>query len=148
MGASRRLSLIPLVFTLLFASYGMAAEAEGRMNPSSDSSRFQPLPLRKDIASTEIASPALVWGTIVLATLGAVAALLVRGRSPGTRWFRRPLLAESMGSPRVVGSKAITQHASLHVIEWFDERLLVAATPSGVTVISRKSVPASVNDEA
>jgi flagellar biogenesis protein FliO len=98
--------------------------------------RFPELPLRRDAASgTGVAG----WLVIVL-VLAAAAGLVWKRRFAGP--------ARSTPGIVVAASRPLTTHASLHVVEWEGERLLLACTPGSADVISRRPIGASEKEAA
>jgi hypothetical protein len=86
--------------------------------------------LRRD-ASEASGSSAIAW--LAVALLGAVAGTLY--------WARRsPRVAARTGGVSVSPARGLNANASLHVVEWEGERMLLACTAHSVVVLSRRAL--------
>jgi flagellar biogenesis protein FliO len=86
------------------------------------------LPLRRDAAG----DPSMVSAWIFLGVLVVAAAAAV--------WFGRRRKASAGAPPTLqrIESLALTSHASLHVVRWGDEELLMGCAQAGIEVVSRR----------
>lgn len=99
---------------------------------------FGSLPLQRGEAS---APSAFGWGEM----LGAIVLLAVlltalqhvrrRGTAPGMKWWRAKT---ATGGLRAGPAVRLTPAASVHVLQWGSEELLVACTGSSVTLLARR----------
>jgi len=111
-----------------------AASATRRLSPA--------LPLKRDGASDLSADKVLVATTVLLAlALGAGYLLLRRngGLAAGmsARWGGR-----NAAAVRSSGRLPLSQHASVHVVQWGDEELLLGTTAQQVTLLAKRPLPA------
>ncbi|AMO22190.1 hypothetical protein GCM10027034_24970 [Ramlibacter solisilvae] len=97
-------------------------------------SQFPQLPLKREPAAQDSVSAAWGWSALLLLAVAGVLVALKR-RSPLT-------VRSAQGAPKPVGSASLTPHATLHVVEWRGEQLLLACTPHAVTVVSRHELTA------
>jgi hypothetical protein len=120
----------------VFGLSGPAGAQEAGVAARAASSQFPDLPLRRDEGSMN--GGAIAW--LLVAIAAAVAASLYwRRRSMGTI-PQRPSVV-------VLPARSLTTHATLHVIEWERERVLVATTSQSVTVISRQPIDAAASPQ-
>lgn len=125
---SRALRAASVVLALLLCVGGMASGQEASEKSAPSSPALPELPLRRD-AGDAPGSSAIGW--IAVALLAAVACTLY--------WTRRsPRLAVRSAGVSVSLARSLTAHASLHVVEWEGERLLLACTAQSVAVLSRR----------
>ena len=119
------LAALLCVFTLQCTAQTQAADLASR----AASSQFSNLPLRRDEPAASIGN-APVW--VALTLVGVFAAI----------WFARRRGAGGLVRPTAVAvspGRALTAQASLHVVEWEGETMLVACTAHSVTVVSRRA---------
>lgn len=106
---------------------------------ASAQSQFPQLPLRRDAAAGDSVAETLGWAALlVIGAAGAALVVLRRGVLPRIRadaWLRSS--AGNTG-PKLLGRTALTQQASLHVVEWHGEELLLGCTAQSVAVLSRR----------
>jgi flagellar biogenesis protein FliO len=95
---------------------------------NASTAQFPQLPLMRDAERSD-SGASLAWIGVVL--LAVVAFAFVWKRRIGV-----PLRAGAGIS--VQPGRSLTTHASLHVVEWEGERLLVACTPQSVSVLARR----------
>lgn len=127
----------------LLASLAMAQPARAQGQPpevaASAPTQFPQIPLRRDAPAGDSAAETLGWAALLLiAAAGAALVILRRGALPGMRagaWLRPPAGATG---PKLLGRTALTQQASLHVVEWHGEELLLGCTAQSVGVLSRR----------
>jgi hypothetical protein len=108
----------------------LRAQEATRAAPAA-SSQFPELPLRRDEGS--VSGGVMAWGVVAIAA--ALAASWYWRRRASHAGLRRPSVV-------VLPGRALTTHASLHVVEWEEERLLIACTAQSVTVVSRRPIDA------
>jgi flagellar biogenesis protein FliO len=87
------------------------------------------LPLRRDAANDS--SMTAAW--LFLGVLAAAAVAAIRFRR-----LRKPA-ANARPALQRIESLALTSHASLQVVRWGDEEMLLGCTPGAIEVISRRS---------
>ncbi len=122
--------------TLLLGASAAQAQAD---NAPAASTQFPQLPLKHEPAVTGAAPEALAWtALLVLAAAGLGVGLLKRrtgGWATGPkRWLGR---AADAATPHLVVRSALTPQASLHVVAWRGEELLLGCTPHSVTLLAR-----------
>jgi hypothetical protein len=104
------------------------------------------LPLRKDPEPVDAGTwlPALV----LLALLVAAGGLAVwhRGGAALAAAMKRTLRSEHRPGPARVSSVALTPQASIHVVHWQGEELLLGCTAQQVTLLARKPGAATLGD--
>jgi hypothetical protein len=124
----RTLRTASVVLALLLCTGGMAGGQETARQSAPPGSTLPELPLRRD-ASDAPGSSAIGW--IAVALVAVVAGTLY--------WTRRaPRLAVRSAGVSASQARSLTAHASLHVVEWEGERLLLACTAQSVAVLSRR----------
>jgi hypothetical protein len=100
---------------------------------------FPQLPLKRDSASEVSTLQALGWAVLLSVTAAGGLLLIRRKTGPetasGTRWLRA---AAKPGTPKLLGRTLLTQQASVHVIEWDGEELLLGCTPQAVSLLGRR----------
>lgn len=121
------------------------AAAQGAPAPGVAASGPLALPKSLPLKRGELGAPtgsSVLAAAAVLAVIVAAGLLLVRRGPPGAlqRWKARR--TESGGGFVRVASQSLTPHASVHVVRWSDEELLLACTAQQVTVIARKPAQA------
>lgn len=112
------------------ASTGVATGASGASQAALPAS----LPLRRDASG---AGDGGGWAApLLLLTLAGAGGAWAGWR----RLVRRRVPADAVPSQRIVRtcSQALTPHASLHVVQWHGEELLLACTGQQVSVIGRR----------
>ena len=120
----------------LFGPLAGARAQESPRQPAASSPQFPQLPLRRDEPETTSLG-AFAW----------VAGLLIVGVAGAWYWRRRMAPAPARPSAlAIMPARSLTAHASLHVVRWEHEELLLACTPQNVTVISRR--PIAPTDES
>ena len=121
--------VLPPAAAQAVAAPGAAASAPSALPKS--------LPLKREQGGAPAGSSALVTAAALLVLVGA-GLLVLRRAPPGAlqRWKARR--AESGGGFVRLASQSLTPHASVHVVRWSDEELLLACTAQQVTVIARK----------
>ena len=111
-------------------------------NASQSSSLSGSLPLRKeaDPPDTSLWMPAVV----LLALLGVAGGVVVwqRGAGAFTAGLRRRPAREARRGPDRLSSLVLTPQASVHVVQWQGEELLIGCTAQQVTVLCKRERPA------
>jgi hypothetical protein len=138
-----RLRAIVAALALSFGCTQAASDAEPAHPASAPASarvQFPELPLRRDAAAGESAAASIAWAVLFLAVVAGAGFILVRkggvaGLRPGAGWPRAG--ASNAGRPVSLGRTALTQQASVHVIEWKGEELLLGCTSHSVTLLAR-----------
>lgn len=102
--------------------------------------QFPELPLRRDAAPGESTAASIAWAVLFLAVVAGAGFVLVRrggiaGLRPGAGWPRPG--TSNAGRPVSLGRTALTQQASVHVIEWKGEELLLGCTSHSVALLAR-----------
>jgi flagellar biogenesis protein FliO len=122
------------------AALGMAlpfALAAQPVVPSAPASGpFGNLPLQRDAMGAD----AMAWTT----QLG-IAVLLILAAAFACRWLRHRGPLRSGGTLRSISAVRLTPAASVHVVQWGDDEMLIACSGSGVTLLARR--PAAVAAE-
>lgn len=128
----------------LLVSLGCAqaapAESPVAQRPASGQVQFPDIPLRRDHAAGESAGAAVAWAVLFLAVVAGVGLVVVRKggrgglRRPAAGWLRA---GANDKVPKVLGRMALTQQASVHVVEWKGEELLLGCTSQTVAVLAR-----------
>ena len=115
------------------------AQVEPPAVAASGQSQFPQIPLRRDTAAGPSMGESVGWTVLVLVALAGAGLVLVRRRAVfGARasgWLR-PEPARS--SPKLLARTALTPQASLHVVEWQGEELLLGCTPQTMAVLARR----------
>lgn len=105
-----------------------------------------PLPLRRDVEPVDAGTwmPALV----LLALLVVAGGLVVWHRGSGVlaAAMKRTAPGQRAGPARV-SSVALTPQASVHVVHWQGEELLLGCTPQEVTLLARRPGPPATGDQ-
>lgn len=102
------------------------------------------LPLKRDEASDASPEQVLVAVTVVLALALGAGYLVLRRNGGGLaagmsgRWGSRDAAVV-----RSRGRLPLSQHASVHVVQWGDEELLLGSTAQQVTLLAKRQLPAS-----
>src|ERR1700749_1606478 len=127
--ARRLLFAICVALTLLASTPGAVYAQDTSAAPMAQ------LPLKRE-PSAQDASLLSPWGWSALLLLGVAGALSVA-------WKRRrpPDQRGAQDAPRPMSRASLTPQASLHVVEWRGERLLLACTPHAVSVLARHELP-------
>ncbi|HSW16769.1 MAG TPA: flagellar biosynthetic protein FliO [Ramlibacter sp.] len=104
------------------------------------------LPLRRDAADTASADVPWFTGLLLLGPLAAAGVALVRYQ--GGSILPRRIRAGATARPELtrVASQSLTAQASVHVIRWGGEELLVGCTPAQVSLLSRRPLDATPDD--
>jgi hypothetical protein len=105
------------------------------------------LPLRKepDMAETSLWVPAL----LLLACVAVAGGILAWQRGGGVfTAMVKHLPRETRGAPARVASLALTAQASVHVVRWQDDELLVGCSGQQVTVLATRKASAGPGDAA
>ncbi|HEY8360372.1 MAG TPA: flagellar biosynthetic protein FliO [Ramlibacter sp.] len=94
------------------------------------------LPLRREEPAAPPSAVGAASAALLLAALAA-GGLLAWRRGPAglQQWRSRRSGAAALAR---VSSQALTPHASIHVVHWSDEELLLGCTAQQVTVIARR----------
>lgn len=131
---SRRWIAAVALLAGLLASAAFALPAAG----GASAPAFGSLPLQRGEAST---AAAFGWGEM-LGAIVLLAVLLValqyvrrRGGASGMKWWAAKPAA---GGLRAGAAVRLTPAASVHVLQWGSEELLVACTGSSVTLLDRR----------
>jgi hypothetical protein len=132
----RLAALSMMVLMTQFAAHGQNVPAAAASSPTS----FPQLPLKRDSNSNLSAVESFGWTALLLAAAAAAAFALVRrkawaGKDGRPSWLRP---AAKPGTPNLVSRTMLTQHASLQVIEWNGEELLLGCTPHTVSLLVRR----------
>ena len=101
---------------------------------------FPQLPLKRDSAPDASIVESLGWAALLLAAAGAAGFLAVQrktwaGKGLGFKWLRA---APQPGTPKPLAHTPLTQQASLHVVEWDGEELLLGCTSHTVSLLARR----------
>ena len=101
---------------------------------------YAQIPLQRDAAADGSAIASAGWAALFLAVVAGAGFVIVRRKSiAGPRqsagWLRRAEPAPS--TPKPLGRLPLTPQASLHVIEWQGEELLLGCTSQSVSVLAR-----------
>lgn len=137
----RRSLAILAALALSFGCARSAQEAGQRPTaPASSQVQFPDLPLKRDATASASASGSVAWTVLFLAVVAGVGMVLIRRRGveglrPPPGWFRAG--ASNAGVPVARGRTALTQQASVHVVEWKGEELLLGCTPHSVALLAR-----------
>ena len=94
--------------------------------------RYGDLPLRRDADGD--AAGSMAWAGVVLLVVLAAAFLWRKKIAPPARGGQ---------TINVASGRPLTSSASLHVVEWEGERLLVGCTPQSVEVLARRTIEAN-----
>lgn len=105
------------------------------------------LPLRRDKPDNDAGNAGFGLGVTLLAGLLGLALFFVIRRRPGSSapaW--KDLLSvkvsgKGQGTLSRVSSQTLTAQASVHVVTWHGEELLLGCTPQSVTVLARHPAP-------
>jgi hypothetical protein len=133
---------------LLATPVSACAQAVG-MRATASQPAFSQLPLKRDSSSETSTVESLAWATLLLGALTAAGFIAVRrtawaGKVEGPNWLRPAI---KVGSPKPLARTPLTQHASLHVIEWHSEELLIGCTAQSISLLARRA-SSSVADDA
>lgn len=107
-----------------------------------DGAEFPQLPLKRDSDSDRSLAGSTGWAVVFLAVLAGVGFVLVRrktGISPKGRWNWPHRAPDSMALT-VLERSALTSQASLHVVRWNAEELLLGCTSNEITLLARRPV--------
>lgn len=101
---------------------------------------YAQIPLQRDAAADGSTAASAGWAALFLAVLAGAGFVVARRKSvagPGKSggWLRRAESAQS--TPKPLGRLPLTPQASLHVIEWQGEELLLGCTSQAVSVLAR-----------
>ncbi|ROZ63200.1 flagellar biosynthetic protein FliO [Ramlibacter sp. WS9] len=121
---------------------GSAPDVGAQIAPPASSasaaSPFSQIPLRRDSAADGSAAASAGWAVLFVAVVAGVGLLLIRRKAgagvPGG-WLRP---ASGKQLPKALGRVPLTPQASLHVVEWQGEELLLGCTAQSVTVVARR----------
>jgi len=138
---ARRVLAVVVVVLWCVAAALPPATAQGTGAPgviaSAPSALPKTLPLKREEASVSAGSPALVAAG-VLVVIAAAGLLALRRGAPGALQRWKAGRADPGGSFVRLSSQSLTPHASVHVVRWSGEELLLACTAQQVTVLARK----------
>lgn len=138
---SQVLSFVLLPLALAQAAPGHTASAEAQ--PAA-------IPFRVDAGSDRSITQSAVLTLVFLAVVAGAGLVSIRYRKrSGPRrsgsWLW-PVASSSKLKP--LEQTSLTQHASVHVIEWNGEELLLGCTSHSVALLARKSVGDSPSDNS
>jgi hypothetical protein len=104
---------------------------------SSAPAQFPQLPLKRDLPAEGPLHESAGWAALlVLALVGAGLIMARRQRWSVTGGWRRA--DAKTAAPKRMGSTVLTQQASLHVVQWNGEELLLGCTSQSVSLLSRR----------
>ncbi len=108
---------------------------------ASGQAQFSQLPLRRDTGLGESIAESAGWAVLFVAVLAAAGFVMVRRRAlpglgPGSHWLRP---AAKTSVPKALWRTSLTQQASLHLVEWQGEELLLGCTPQSVSLLARRA---------
>lgn len=144
-----RCTRLQAIMAVLALSMGCALAAPqtgpGPQATASGQVQFPEIPLRRDGATGESGAGSVAWALLFLAVVAGVGFALVRkggtaGSRTGSGWLRAGAAA---GAPKSLGRTALTQQASVHVIEWKGEELLLGCTSHSVALLARAPAASS-----
>jgi flagellar biogenesis protein FliO len=141
---ARRIHRALFALLLVTCTAALGAEKEMQGGLAKEAPLPSSLPLRRDAAE---ASPHMGWWpSLVLLTLaGAGGAWTLRRRARrGTTTAARK--GEDRHAVRV-SSQALTAHASVHVVRWNGEELLVGCTAQQLQLLARRNAPDAPPEE-
>jgi hypothetical protein len=122
---------------------GVAPQASSASSSrQGDTGAFPQLPLKRDSDSDSSLASSMGWAVVFLAVLAGVGFVLVQrktGISPKGRW-NWPHRAPDSAALTVLERSALTSQASLHVVRWNAEELLLGCTPNEITLLARRPV--------
>lgn len=135
-------------FAAVLVSLTLGQAAFAQTQPpiaASGQTQLSQLPLRRDAAVGGSIAESAGWAALFVAGLASVAFVMIRrrtlpGSGPGGSWLR-PVAGASM--PKALWRMSLTQQASLHLVEWRGEELLLGCTPQSVTILARRALGAS-----
>jgi hypothetical protein len=124
---------------LALALLAGGAAAHSQTPAGQSASQFPQLPLKREPSAAGAAPEALAWTAVLLLAAAGLGVVIVKrktGAWPGgaQRCLRR---GDSAAGIKPLSRTALTPQASLHVIEWHGEELLLGCTPGSVTVLAR-----------
>jgi flagellar biogenesis protein FliO len=135
----------PMAALFLSLVLGQAAPAQSRPVANTGAPgevQFPQIPLRRDSGAGSSIAESAGWAALMLAAVAAAGFFVIRrGKVPGLgkarRWLRP---AAGHSAPKALGRTSLTQQASLHVIEWRGEELLLGCTPQSVALLARRQL--------
>jgi hypothetical protein len=116
---------------MLTASLAWAVPAYAQSQPpaaAASQAQFPQIPLRRDAPADGAMAETIGWAAL----------LLIAAAGAGLVVLRRGALPRGAQGPKVIGRTALTQQASLHVVEWQGEELLLGCTTQSVVVLTRR----------
>lgn len=116
----------------VWAQIAPAASAASAPRP------FSQIPLRRDSADDGSAAASAGWAVLFVALVAGGGLLMIRRRAGGGTsgsWLRHPA---GQQLPKALGRVPLTPQASLHVVEWQGEELLLGCTAQSVSVVARR----------
>lgn len=134
-GTSRGRALLVLVACGLLAGLAAASGLPGQ------------LPLRKDPEPVDAGTWLPALGLLALLVAAGGLAAWHRGGSTLAAAMKRTLRGEHRPGPARVSSVALTPQASIHVVHWQGEELLLGCTAQQVTVLARAPGAATRGDQ-
>jgi hypothetical protein len=148
MDSRRLLASVVALIVFLVSAPGVWAQAQPPASSSSAAIPFSQIPLRREAPSGGSAAESAGWAVLFLAVVAGAGFLMVRrkttfGASAGPGWLRATAAQPAL---KPLGRMSLTQQASVHVVEWQGEELLLACTPQSVTVVARRAASGVAKD--
>ncbi|MDB5874606.1 MAG: hypothetical protein JWQ07_4048 [Ramlibacter sp.] len=149
--------LMSLAFGQVFAASPGSADAQVpasgvvEAERRSASGKFPDLPLKRDSDPATPGMGSAIWAiAVLLAVLAAGGVLLRKGKRPqfNRNWrdFLKP--KSSLSAAKVLSKTGLTAQASLHVVEWNGEEMLLGCTQASVAILARRPLTAANGESA
>jgi flagellar biogenesis protein FliO len=146
-----RTPIATLLLALMLAQVGFAQSEPVANTSGLGQAQFAQIPLRRDAGAGSSIADSAGWVVLLLAAVAGAGFVAIRQRSkmPGAqkgRSWLRPAAGHS--APKSIGRTSLTQQASLHVVAWRGEELLLGCTSQSIALLARRQVePLPGNDE-
>jgi hypothetical protein len=140
-------AIAALTLAFAFPSVRATEVASATAGASAPAGRLPPaLPLRRD---APVGAEATTWmPALALLSVAAAAGGLWLWRRGPTRGTGQRLARRQETEVVRLSSQALTQQASVHVVQWQDEEFLLGCTAQHVTLLSRRAATASQRAQA
>ena len=140
MHSNRLRAAIAALLTSLALGQTSLAQGTARLDAASGHPQFPQIPLHRDAGAGRSIAGTAVWTALFLGVLAAAGFVLVRRRgltgfTPLAGWLPP---AAGASNPKALARISLTQNASLHVVQWQGEELLLACTPQSVALLARR----------
>ena len=137
-----RRAFTALIFLLALAGASLA-QPQPPATAASGQAQLSQIPWRRDSSAGEPIVQSAGWAVLFVGVVAGVGFVLIRRR--GRRETGAGWMPFSIGAnvPKAPWRMALTQQATLHLVEWQGDELLLGCTPQSVTLLARRAASSS-----